>query len=134
MNHQEADLIARCGLDCSQCFGYNKGISEAAKELRRVMRQEGMRVAWEVMPFLGDYTSFKKSLDALAGLRCKGCHLGGGPPWCKIRRCCQKKRFDTCAQCNEFEACDKLKFLEHYHNDEHLKSLRRTKSALKINK
>jgi uncharacterized radical SAM superfamily Fe-S cluster-containing enzyme len=57
MNQQEADLIAYCGLDCSQCFGYTKRVSEAAKELRRVMRQERMKVAWEVMPFLGDYTS-----------------------------------------------------------------------------
>lgn len=133
MNHQEANLTARCGLDCSQCFGYTKEISEAAKELRRMLRRERMKVAWEVMPFLGDYTSFKKSLDALAGLRCKGCRLGGGPPWCKIRRCCQKKSFDTCAQCDEFETCDKLKTLEHYHKDEHLQNLRKIK-ALKINK
>ena len=127
------DLIAYCGLDCSQCFGYTKTISEAAKGLRRVMRQERMKLAWEVMSFLGDYTSFKKSLDALAGLRCKGCRLGGGPPWCKIRKCCQKKGFESCAQCAEFETCDKLKILEHYHKDEHLENLRKTKSALKIN-
>jgi len=77
---QDVSLIAYRGLDCSQCFGYTKTISEAAKGLRRVMRQERMKVAWEVMPFLGDYASFKKSLDALAGLGCKGCRLGGGPP------------------------------------------------------
>lgn len=33
--------------------------------------------------------------------------------------------------CDEFETCDKLKFLEHYHKDEHLKNLRKAKSELK---
>ena len=37
MDQQDASLIAYCGLDCSQCFGYTKTISEAAKGLRRVM-------------------------------------------------------------------------------------------------
>ena len=125
MNEQDIDLIAYCGLDCSQCFGYTKTISEAAKELRRAMRQERMKVAWETIPFLGDYDSFKKSLDALAGLGCKSCRAGGGNPWCKIRKCCQKKGYDSCAQCGEFITCDKLKVLEHYHKDEHLRNLRK---------
>lgn len=132
MDQPDASLLAYCGLDCSQCFGYTKTISEAAKGLRRVMRQERIKTAWEVMPFLGDYTSFKKSLDALAGMRCKGCRAGGGPPWCKIRKCCQKKGLDSCAKCDEFETCDKLKILEHYHKDEHLKNLRKGESDLKI--
>ena len=131
MTEQDNNVIAYCGLDCSQCFGYTKTISEAAKELRRVMRHERMKVAWETMPFLGEYSSFKKSLDALAGLSCRGCRAGGGNPWCKIRKCCQKKGYDSCAQCSEFETCDKLKTLEHYHKDEHLKYLRKL-SRVKI--
>ena len=125
MNDEASNLIAYCGLDCSRCFVHTTTISEAAKGLRRMMRQEKMKVAWDGMPFLGDYASFKKSLDALAGLRCRGCRDGGGPPWCKIRKCCQRKDYDSCAQCSEFEPCDKLKTLEHYHKDEHLKNLRK---------
>ena len=124
------DLISDCGLDCSQCFGYTRTVSEAAKELRRVLRKERMKTAWEGIPFLGDYTSFKKSLDALTKLGCNGCREGGGNPWCKIRGCCQKKGLSSCAFCPEFETCDKLKFLEHYHKDEHLKNLRRIKKGL----
>lgn len=123
MNEIES-LIAYCGLDCSRCFGYTKTVSEAAKEFRRVLRKERMKTAWEVIPFLGDYASLKKSLDALASLRCKGCWEGGGNPWCKIRRCCQKKGLSSCAFCLEFETCEKLKVLEHFHKDEHIKNLR----------
>jgi len=84
-------LIAYCGLDCSRCFGYKKTISEAAKGLRRTMHDEKIKQVWPSIPFLGDYDSFKKTLDALAGFRCKSCREGGGPPWCKIRSCCQKR-------------------------------------------
>ena len=122
-------LIAYCGLDCSRCFGYTKMISEAAKGLRRTMRAEKMKQVWPTIPFLGDYDSFKKSLDALAGFRCKGCREGGGPPWCKIRACAQKRGYESCAQCDEFESCEKLTFLEPGHKDEHLKNLRKLSKA-----
>ena len=126
---REEALIAYCGLDCSRCFGYKKTISEAAKELRRTMRKERMKEAWAGMPFLGDYASFKKSLDALAGLGCRGCREGGGNPWCKIRTRCRKRGYESCAQCDEFQQCEKLTILVPYHKDEHLKNLRRLKKV-----
>jgi len=131
MENNSNNLTAYCGLDCGSCFGYTKTVSEAAKAFRRVLREERMKTAWEAMPFLGDYTLFKKSLDALAGLRCKGCREGGGNPWCKIRQCCQKNELGSCAFCPEFETCDKLKILEHFHKDEHLKNLRLIKKGVK---
>ena len=69
-----------------------------------------MKGAWKEIPFLGEYEPFEKSLDGLAALRCpEACRGGGGPPWCKIRKCCQKKGFDGCWECTEFETCNKLK-------------------------
>ena len=126
---QDRDLTAYCGLDCRQCFGYTQTIPEAAKNLRRVMRAERMKAAWAGMPFLGDYDSFKKTLDRLASLSCKGCRENGGNPWCKIRKCCRKKGYESCAQCDQFETCDKLKILETYHKDEHLRNLRKVKKS-----
>lgn len=117
-------LTAYCGLDCSKCFSYTKTISEAAKQLRRTMRAEKMKQVWPSMPFLGDYAAFKKDLDALSGLRCKGCRDGGGNPFCQIRRCAQKLGHEGCWQCGDFETCGKLAFLEAGHKDEHLKNLR----------
>jgi hypothetical protein len=122
-------MMAYCGLDCSSCFGYTKTISEAAKSLRRTMRTEKIKQVWPTMPFLGDYDSFKKDLDALAALRCRGCRDGGGNPFCKIRKCAQKSGYDGCWLCDQVELCDKLTFLEPGHKDKHLKNLRKVKKA-----
>ena len=122
-------LMAYCGLDCSTCFGYTKTISEAAKGLRRTMRAEKVKQVWPTIPFLGDYDAFKKDLDALAGLRCRGCLEGGGNPFCKIRKCCLERGYRSCAQCDEVESCEKLTTLEPGHKDEHLKNLRRIQES-----
>ena len=109
MSEQDRNLIAYCGLNCAECFSYKRTVSEAAKSLRREMRAAKLKEAWKDIPFLGEYEPFKKALDGLAMLRCtKGCRDGGGNPWCKIRKCCQKKGFDGCWQCADFETCDKL--------------------------
>ncbi len=109
MNKQDLGLVAYCGLNCVECFVYEKTVSEAAKALRRQMRAEKLKDAWKDIPFLGEYEPFKKSLDGLAALRCtKVCRDGGGNPWCKIRKCCQKKGFDGCWDCDDFETCNKL--------------------------
>lgn len=74
------------------CFACKRTVSEAAKALRRELRAEKLKDSWKEFPFLADYASFKKSLDGLAALRCtKMCRGGGGNPWCKIRRCAQKR-------------------------------------------
>jgi hypothetical protein len=57
--------------------------------------------------------------------RCKkGCRNGGGNPFCKIRACCQKKGFEGCWECTEFETCNKLDFLKPVHDDAHTKNLK----------
>ena len=124
MNDQDITPIAYCGLDCRLCLGDARTIDRGDGEQRRALRQKRMKVAWEMAPFWGNYISFKKSLGALVDEGCKGCRNGGGPPWCKIRRCCQKKGYESCAQCGELETCDKLKLLERYYKDEHLRNLK----------
>ena len=58
-------------------------------------------------------------------LRCrKSCRNGGGNPSCKIKRCVQKKKITGCWECNEFEICKKLKFLEINHGKAHIKNLK----------
>jgi len=110
MIDQAQDLIAYCSLNCAKCFGYKMTVSEVAKNLRRELRAAKLKGAWKEIPFLGEYEPFEKSLDGLAALRCpEACRGGGGPPWCKIRKCCQKKGFDGCWECTEFETCNKLK-------------------------
>jgi hypothetical protein len=94
------------------------------------MRAEKIKRVWPSMPFLGNYDVFKKDLDALAGLRCKGCLDGGGNPFCKIRKCCVEREYRTCGHCGDFEVCEKLAFLEPGHKDEHLKNLRKIHKSM----
>jgi hypothetical protein len=109
MTEQNVSLIAYCGLNCTDCFSYKKTVSEAAKSLRRELRTAKLKDVWSDVPFLGDYQTFKKSLDGLAMMRCtKTCRDGGGNPWCKIRKCVQKKDYEGCWDCADFESCTKL--------------------------
>ena len=59
-------------------------------------------------------------------MRCKAaCRNGGGPPFCKIWLCCQKKDIPGCWECLEFETCDKLDLLEPTHGDAHRRNLKK---------
>ena len=110
MKQEALNRVGYCGLVCDECFVYKQSISEAAKSLRRELRSAKLKDSWKDIPFLGDYEPFKRSLDGLAMLRCtKTCRGGGGNPWCKIRKCCQKKEFFGCWDCDDFENCLKLK-------------------------
>jgi len=109
MTETKLDMIGYCGLNCADCFSYKHTVSDAAKGLRRELHTVKLKQFWTDVPFLGDYASFKKSLDGLAMIRCtKGCRDGGGNPWCKIRKCAQKKEYAGCWECSDFEECSKL--------------------------
>ncbi|UCH51973.1 MAG: DUF3795 domain-containing protein [Chloroflexota bacterium] len=128
MVRQDKNLIAYCGLNCAECFSYKMTVSEDAKNLRRELRAAKLKNSWKEIPFLGEYEPFKKSLDGLAMLRCpKGCRGGGGNPWCKIRKCCQKKGFWSCADCNLTESCEKLAVISIGYKNRNLKILKELK-------
>lgn len=117
-------MIGYCGLNCAECFSYKLTVSEAAKGLRREMRAAKMKDIWQRIPFLGEYDTFKKTLDGLAMLRCpKACRGGGGNPWCKVRKCCQKLEVSCCWECEELETCGKL-------DERQLKSIRQVMKGL----
>jgi hypothetical protein len=125
------ELIAYCGLYCGDCFGYKGKIADLARDLRKELRQAKFNQLAQVMsetPFFAvykDYPKCYKVLGAMVKFRCKRtCHGGGGPPFCNIRNCCQKKGIEGCWQCDECETCEKLDFLKPVHGDAHLKNLR----------
>ena len=47
-----------------------------------------------------------------------------GLPFCKIRKCNEKKGTQGCWECRDFESCEKLDFLKTVHDDDHIKNLR----------
>lgn len=124
----DRNLIAYCGIDCSQCFSYKLTVAEAAKTLRGELRTARLKNFWHEIPFLGKYEPFKKSLDGLAMLRCpRGCRGGGGNPWCKIRKCCLRKKFWSCVECEIMESCEKLAVISKGYKNKNIKNLKSLK-------
>lgn len=127
-------LIAYCGLYCDDCFGHNGRIPDLARDLRKELRAAKFeKFASEIskLNFAKVYEHYPECYEVLGAMvkfRCKkGCREGGGPPFCKMRKCCQKKGIDGCWECDEFETCKKLDFLKPVHDDGHIKNLRRLK-------
>ena len=122
--------IAFCGLCCSDCHGYQQNIPDLARDLRKELRSTRYKkfadfiATYKFGQAFKDYDKCYEVLGAMVKFRCKGCKTGGGPPFCKIRQCCQKKGFDGCWQCNDFENCSKLDFLIPVHDDAHSKNLK----------
>lgn len=121
------DLIAYCGLYCGDCFGYTGEVADLSRDLRKVLRKNRFEKIAGAIPFkeFKHYRECYEVLGALVKLRCKNaCRGGGGNPFCKIRKCAQKRELDGCWECAEFKDCGMLKSLESVHKDAHLKNLR----------
>ena len=129
---ESKDLIAYCGLYCGDCFNHKGEIADLARDLRKKLREAKFdRAARGMSGFIKEFENYGQCYEVLGGmvrLRCKKlCREGGGPPFCKIRICCQKKNIEGCWECAEFETCDKLDFLKSVHEDAHLKNLAKLK-------
>lgn len=128
---ESKDLVAYCGLYCGDCVGYKGKVADLARDLRKELRTAKFDKTAEFLSTISFFEVFKnyeacyEVLGALVKFRCrKSCKGGGGPPFCKMRKCCQKKGIEGCWQCDEFETCEKLDFLKPSHGEAHLKNLR----------
>lgn len=98
---EKLTFVTYCGLYCGLCTARNR-IPHQAKALRGTMAKGGYEQwAPEVLP---GFTGFWKFLNNLCDpdKTCPGCRQGGGPPFCGIRKCAQKRNVETCPLCNEF--------------------------------
>jgi hypothetical protein len=128
----ETEKIAPCGLHCGDCFAHQGRIADLARDLRKELRAARFDVFAEELskagPFkdLADYPEAYKVLGAMVKFRCKrGCRAGGGNPWCAAKKCVEKREIAGCWECNAFETCGKLTFLEATHGDAHLRNLKK---------
>ncbi|MCP4129807.1 MAG: DUF3795 domain-containing protein [bacterium] len=128
----DRNLIAYCGLYCGDCFGYKGVIADLARDLRKELRAAKFARTAEFMatfPFFKVFKNYNEAyavMGQLVKLRCKkACKGGGGPPFCKMKKCCQKKGFEGCWECDGFETCKKLDFLKPSHDDAHIKNLKK---------
>jgi hypothetical protein len=120
-----------CGLYCGDCHGFKGLIPDLARDLRKELRTLKYDKFAELIskePFgkaLKNYKECYEALGMMVKFRCKkGCKKGGGPPFCKIRRCSLEKEFEGCWECQGFETCSRLDFLKGVHEDAHIKNLR----------
>jgi len=128
---ENKNLVAYCGLYCLDCFGYKGKVADLARDLRKELRESKFKNFADFVAttsFGKAYKNYDKCYEVLGAMvrfRCKkGCRAGGGPPFCKMRKCCQKKGIEGCWLCDEFEKCDKLNFLNPVHGDAHRANLR----------
>jgi len=129
---EEKDLVAYCGLYCGECINRKGEIADLARDLRKKLREAKFdRVSLGLSKYFKEFNKYQECyevLGAMVRLRCKkACKGGGGPPFCKIRKCCQKKGYEGCWECEEFETCKKLEFLKPIHGDAHIKNMRKIK-------
>lgn len=130
MRNEDVNLIAYCGLYCGDCYNHKGTIANLARDLRKELRAANFEKSAEFLsaiPFFKEFKNYQECytvLGAMVKLRCnKKCRDGGGPPFCKIRKCCQKKELKGCWECEEFETCKNLDFLLPSHGIAHLKNL-----------
>jgi hypothetical protein len=106
---RKKELVAYCGLYCGDCVKFKGNLSKLAKEFSNELSKEKFKKMAEKMPEIKDYDEFTKVLEILSDMECKeGCRAGGGTPDCEIKLCCQKKGFETCAECDEYLYCPEL--------------------------
>ena len=123
--------VAYCGLCCLDCHGYTGRVADLARDLRKELRAYKYDKFAHSMAALSfgkafqDYDKCYDVLGAMVKMRCgKTCRTGSGNPTCKIKNCVTKKKIQGCWECNEFEKCEKLQFLNTNHGVAHLKNLR----------
>ena len=134
VKQEEKNLVSYCGLYCGDCIGYRQKAADLARDLRKELRDTKFDKTAEYLAtqsFFAEYKNYKECYDVLGALvkmRCRrACRGGGGPPFCKMRKCCEKNGFEGCWECDDFETCEKLDFLVPNHGDAHIKNLRRLK-------
>ena len=133
MKTEEKGLTAYCGLYCGDCIRYNSKASKLAydlkEELQRVKFDKYAEVKSLSVKEFKHYKECCEVLDAITGLLCTNTCRGGGCPTfkCKIIECCNTKGLLGCWECNEFENCKELDFLEPFHGDLPKKNLRKIK-------
>jgi len=123
-------LVTYCGLCCLDCHGYTQKIPDLARDLRKELRRvhyEKFADTLSTQSFARVFEKYPECYDILGLMmkfRCnKGCRNGGGPPVCQIRTCCTDKGLQGCWDCDRYETCEKLDFLNANHGDAHRKNL-----------
>ena len=128
MSKENIELTAYCGLYCGDCLRYRSKAADLAKDLVSELQntefnkyaelKSGSTKQFDAVKQFEHYKEFCEVLETIIALQCNNpCRVGGGCPTfsCEILECCQKKGFEGCWQCDEFENCGKFEPLKSIH-------------------
>ena len=101
------DLIAYCGLNCETCEAYIATINDDNELRKKVSKHWSELNGIEITPEM---------------INCTGCRVDGVKTIfcdsiCQIRQCALVKKVETCADCEEMEECEKIKFIFENNSD-----------------
>ena len=94
-------FIAYCGLDCEACEARIATVNNDEKLRKKVAELWTKWNGVEITPEM---------------IHCSGCRIEGvKTPYCEslcpIRPCAMSRHFETCADCNEMAACEKVEMI-----------------------
>ena len=124
--------IAYCGLYCGDCIIRCGRLADKARlMLKQMQKPEFLKIAGglrkkepDTFGALKDYETAVRVLESMLDLDCYSlCKTGGGSSDCKIRDCCKKKNIEGCWQCDSFETCETLAWIEPVHCGAHIKNI-----------
>ncbi len=109
-----------CGLCCLDCIPSNAEFFSSIRKLDEMLTQlqfnEYAKLKTPEHPKLSEYNAFLDVLKEIQSLQCAApCRLGGGNPECKVRLCCQSKKYRGCWECDGRNACTLLDRLKQVH-------------------
>ena len=131
MNYTKSILTAYCGLYCGDCIRFKCKASDLSENLLdEIKKKHFFEYAKVKKKHFKEFDKFKilpKLLKAISKIKCEiPCRAGGDGCGgsCPIISCIKAKKIDGCWDCNNFEACSKLKFLTPFHGNSIIKNLR----------
>ena len=101
--------VTYCGLYCGLCSQRGR-IPHQARMLKDTMSKEGYEYWGSELPNFNEFWKFITDLSDPES-SCPGCRQGGGPPFCGIRKCAQKRGVEVCVFCEEYP-CHRIEALE----------------------
>ncbi|MBQ6493513.1 MAG: DUF3795 domain-containing protein [Erysipelotrichaceae bacterium] len=92
------EYIAYCGLDCEKCDARIATVNNDDQKRAEVAKLWSELNGAEITPEM---------------INCTGCRIQGVKfPYCDamcpIRKCAAEKKYETCADCEEMNSCEKL--------------------------
>jgi len=128
-----ASQVAYCGLFCGDCIIRREKIGQRSAALLDVIGAVEFQKLCAGLPIispepckaLSKIDECREVLDAMSQLDCnRPCKRGGGSAKCKIKKCCKRRKFAGCWQCEAMEDCEKLDWLKPVNGEAHRINLR----------